>query len=90
MAKGLLIMLIVFAVIGIFGWGMNKVGNAPEAKKQRFLKFYFMGYGILLIATAIYNLFSHESPDFFIILQGIVGVIMILLAVLGKLDKQSK
>lgn len=53
-------MLIVFAVVGILGWGMNKLGNAPEAKKQRFLKYYFIAYGILLITMAIYNFISQK------------------------------
>jgi len=90
MTKGLLILLIVFAVVAIFGWGMNKLGNVSARKKQRFLKYFFIGYGILMIVLALESFFSHESIDFIPILQGILGVVMILLVVFGKLEKRSE
>ncbi len=90
MAKGLLILLIVFAVVAILGWGMNKLRIVSARKKQRFLKYYFIGYGTLMIVLAIETIYSHESFNFIPILQSILGVIMILLVVFGKLEKQSE
>lgn len=89
MLKGLVIMLIVFTVVAILGWGMNILGNASAKKKQQILKYYLVGYGILVIAIAINNYNFHESMDLFVILQGILGVVMILLAVFGKLVKET-
>ena len=90
MAKGLLILLIVFAVVAILGWGMNKLRIVPARKKQRFLKYYFIGYGTLMIVLALETSFSHNSFNFIRILQVILGVVLILMAVLGKLEKQSE
>jgi hypothetical protein len=90
MAKGLLILLIVFAVVAILGWGMNKLRIVSSRKKQRFLKYYFIGYGTLMIVLALETSFSHKNFNFIPILQGILGVIMILLVVFGKLEKQSE
>ncbi len=90
MAKGLLIMLIVFAVVAILGWGMNKLGNAPEERKRRHFKYYIIFYGIFLIGYGIYVFFTRDNADVFTIFQIILGFIFVILALFGKLEKQQR
>ena len=82
--------MIVFAVVAILGWGMNKLRIVSARKKQRFLKYYYLGYGTLMIVLALETSYSHKSFNFIRILQIILGVVLILMVVFGKLEKEAK
>ncbi len=90
MAKGLLILLIVFAVVAILGWGMNKFGNASEEKKKKFRKYFFAFYGLLLIAQGSAGLLENSGFNWMYAITIVVGIVILGAVVFGKLEKQSE
>ncbi len=78
MTKGIIIMLIVFVCVAILGWGINKLGKVPEARKQQFLKYYLVGYGIFLIGMCIERFGSQNYFDVLIIIEGLLGLFLLL------------
>lgn len=90
MAKGLLILLIVFAVVAILGWGMNKVGNASEEKKKKFRKYFFGFYGMLLIAQGSAGFLENPGFNWMYAITIVVGLVILGVVLLGKLKKSAE
>lgn len=90
MVKGLLIMLLVFALVGVFGWMALKLGNAPEEKKGRYRKYYMVLYGLLLIAQGSVTMWEDEGSNWLAALNLLLGAIFLWAAFYGKLDPSKK
>jgi len=90
MAKGLMIMLLVFLVVGILGWFMNKFGNAPEEKKKKYLKVFFGIYGLLWIGQGIFSMYESDGFDWMATAHIVLGLVFIIIAFYGKLGDPVK
>ena len=89
MGKGLLIMLIVFGVVGVLGYFMNKIGNATEAKKQNYRKVFFIVYGLLLLAQGILSSIEHKHLSWIAGAQILLGIVFIGFFIFGKPKNQK-
>ncbi len=89
MLKGLLIMLLVFLVVGILGWGLTKIGNVAEEKKFRIRKYLFAFYGLFLIAQGGMDIWEKMGIDW-MALNIPLGIIIAWAALSGKIDPPSK
>ncbi len=88
MIKGLYIMLIVFAVVAILAWVMNKLGKVSDSVRKKYMRGFFIGYGILLLVQA--GLTQGEGLDFFNVLLGLFGVFFLWHGLFGKKERTSK
>ncbi|NNC61075.1 MAG: hypothetical protein HKO11_01975 [Eudoraea sp.] len=85
MAKGLMIMLVVFLVVGILGWIMNKFGNAPEEKKKKYRKVFLGLYGLLWIGQGIFSMNESNDFDWIATAYLVLGLVLLIIAFYGKL-----
>ncbi|GGD53349.1 hypothetical protein [Muriicola marianensis] len=89
MLKGFLIMLVVFLVVAILGWGLSRFGNASEEKKVRIRKYLFSFYGLFLIIQGMSYLW--EDPQWgWQVLNIPLGLVFIWVALSGKLEPSAK
>ncbi len=89
MAKGLLIMLIVFGIVGVLGYFMNKIGNATETKKQNYRKIFLVLYGLLLLAQGILSSIEHAHLSWIAGTQILLGIVFIGIVIFGRLKNQK-
>jgi uncharacterized membrane protein len=80
MAKGLLILLVVFAIIGMLHIGTLRLINTPEQKKHKIRNVFWYIYGLV---------FSISGFDWLHVTQMGFGIGIIVLNFLGKIDVKS-
>jgi uncharacterized membrane protein len=90
MTKGIIIMLIVFAVVAILGWVLNKFGNASEEKKKKFRKYFFGFYGMLLIVQGTAGLLENPGFNWMYVVTIAVGLLIVGVVLFGKLEKSAE
>ena len=89
MLKGLGIMLLVFLLVALLGWGFGKLGNATEEKKVRVRKYFFAFYGLFLVAQGGLHLWDEKGVGW-LALNIPLGIIILWAALSGKMDPSSK
>ena len=90
MVKGLLIMLLVFAVVGILGWMGLKLGNASEEKKGRYRKYFMVLYGVLLIAQGGVTMWEDQELKWLAVLNLLLGAVFLWVSFHGKPNPSKK
>ncbi len=89
MLKGFLIMLAVFLVVALLGWGLGRIGNASEEKKVRIRKYLFSFYGLFLIFQGM--LYLWEDPQWgWQVLNIPLGLVFIWGVLSGKMELSTK
>ncbi|MGB0198549.1 MAG: hypothetical protein ACPF80_00755 [Flavobacteriaceae bacterium] len=93
MAKGLLILLVVFAIIGIIHIVMLRLINAPEQKKQKIRNVFWYMYGLVFSISGFVNLLPFNTFnggfDWLHVAQMGFGIGIIVFNFLGKIDVKS-
>jgi len=90
MGKGILILLTVFGVIAIIHFVALKSIALENKKKRRLRKIFWYVYGILFFTSGILTMIEKEQFLFFSSLQSLLGLIVIILNGLGKIEPVQK
>ncbi len=88
MVKGLGIMLLVFAVVALLGWGVTKLGRVAEDKKVRIRKYFFAFYGLFLIAQGGFHIWDEQGITW-LGLNIPLGIIIAWFALSGRMDSSA-
>jgi len=86
MEKGILILLIVFVSVGILHFISMKMMKISESKKSHYRKFFWYFYGVLFTFSGLINLIGKEELNFIFLIQMFVGISVIILNFLGKIE----
>ena len=93
MEKGLLILLVVFAIIGMLHISTLRLINTPEQKKQKIRSVFWYIYGLVFSVSGFVNLLPFNTFnggfDWLHVTQMGFGIGMIVLNFLGKIDVRS-
>ncbi len=88
MGKGLIIMLTVFVIVGILHFVSMRMMKISEIKKQKFRKVFWYFYGVIFTLSGLVNLIEKEELNFIFLTQMIVGLLIIILNFLGKIESK--
>ena len=89
MGKGLLILLATFIVVAILHVLSMKMAKISEAKKSSYRKIFWYFYGIILILSGTVNLVAKGEFYWSFSIQLLLGIIIIILNLLGKIEKKK-
>lgn len=89
MEKGVFILFIVFVIVGAIHYISLKMMAISEAKKTRFRKLFWYFYGVVFALSGGINLIEKGSFYWSFALQLVVGLVIILLNFLGKIDSKT-
>ena len=93
MTKGLLILLVVFAIIGMLHVGTLRLINTHEQKKQKIRSVFWYMYGMVFSVSGFVNLLQLNTFsggfDWLHVAQMGFGMGMIVLNFLGKIEVKS-
>ena len=90
MEKGFLILIMTFFVIGVLHFVSMKTIKLSESKKTHFRKFFWYFYGIIFMLSGGINLIENEEFHWSFTLQFIIGVVIVILNLLGKIETKTK
>lgn len=88
MGKGLIIMLTVFVIVGILHFISMRMMKISESKKQKFRKVFWYFYGVIFTLSGLVNLIEKEELNFIFLTQMIIGLLIIILNFLGKIESK--
>ncbi len=88
MGKGLIIMLTVFVIVGILHFISMRMMKFSEIKKQKFRKVFWYFYGVIFTLSGLVNLIEKEELNFIFLTQMIIGLLIIILNFLGKIESK--
>ncbi len=89
MEKGFLILIGTFVVVGVFHFISMRTMKLSETKKIHFRKFFWYFYGIIFMLSGGINLIEKGGFYWSFTLQFIIGLVIVILNVLGKLETKS-
>ena len=89
MEKGLVILFIVFVSIAILHFISIRMIRVAESKKAHYRKVFWYFYGIAFSLSGIINLIEKETLNFVFLLQSIIGIVMIALNFMGKIETKN-
>ena len=90
MEKGILILMGAFVLVGILHLVFIKTMKLSETKKTRFRKIFWYCYGILFMLSGGINQLEKETFHWSFSLQFIIGLVIVVLSVLGKIETKTK
>lgn len=90
MEKGILILMGTFVLVGILHLVSIKTMKLSETKKTRFRKYFWYCYGILFMLSGGINQLEKETFHWSFSLQFIIGLVIVALSVLGKIETKTK
>ena len=90
MEKGILILMGAFVLVGILHLVFIKTMKLSETKKTRFQKIFWYCYGILFMLSGGINQLEKETFHWSFSLQFIIGLVIVALSVLGKIETKTK
>jgi uncharacterized membrane protein len=90
MEKGILILMGTFILVGILHIVSIKTVKLSETKKTRFRKIFWCCYGILFMLSGGINQLEKETFHWSFSLQFIIGLVIVVLSVLGKIETKTK
>ena len=90
MEKGILILMGTFVLVGILHIVSMKTMKLSETKKTRFRKIFWYCYGILFMLSGGINQLEKETFHWSFSLQFIIGLVIVVLTVLGKIETKTK
>lgn len=83
---GLLILLGTFVVVGMIHFISMKMMKIPETKKTVYRNFFWYFYGIVLMFDGALNLIEKGAFYWSFTILFLVGLIIIILNLLGKIE----
>lgn len=86
---GLLILLGTFVVVGMIHFISMKMMKIPETKKTVYRKFFWYFYGIVLMFNGAFNLIEKGAYYWSFTILFLVGLIIIILNLLGKIETKG-
>ena len=89
MEKSSIIFLIVFISIAIVHFISIRMIDVAESKKSHYRKVFWYFYGIVFSLSGLINLIEKEELSFIFLLQVIIGILMIVLNFLGKIETKN-
>ncbi|MDA9056606.1 hypothetical protein N9K49_02005 [Flavobacteriaceae bacterium] len=89
MGKGLLILSIVFIVIAMIHFLSNRMMNLEDSKKSKYRKVFWYFYGVFFFLSGLINLLEKREWNLIFIFQLILGIVIIILNALGKIETKE-
>lgn len=89
MGKGFLILMGTFVLIGVLHIVSIKTMKLSETKKTRFRKIFWYCYGILFMLSGGINLIEKGEFHWSFTLQFIIGFVVVILNLLGKIETKQ-
>ena len=86
---GLLILLGTFVLVGMIHFISMKMMKIPETKKTVYRKFFWYFYGIVLMFDGAFNLIEKGAFYWSFTILFLVGLIIIILNLLGKIETKG-
>lgn len=86
---GLLILLGTFVVVGMIHFISMKMMKIPETKKTVYRNFFWYFYGIVLMFDGAFNLIEKGAFYWSFTILFLVGLIIIILNLLGKIETKG-
>ena len=90
MGKGILILLITFIVIAILHVVSMKMTKISEAKKSSYRKLFWYLYGAFFLFSGVINLLEKEAFSWIFSIEILVGLAILILNFLGKIEKKLR
>jgi uncharacterized membrane protein len=90
MEKGILILMGAFVLVGVLHLVFIKTMKLSETKKTHFRKIFWYCYGILFMLSGGINQLEKETFHWSFSLQFIIGLVIVALSVLGKIETKTK
>ncbi|MFH4969329.1 hypothetical protein V8G61_14080 [Gaetbulibacter sp. M240] len=66
-----------------------KLMKIPQAKKAKYQTVFWYFYGIVLILSGVVNLMEKDTISWVFIVELILGLIILILNILGKLNNKT-
>jgi hypothetical protein len=85
----LLILLGTFVVVGMIHFNSMKMMKIPETKKTVYRNFFWYFYGIVLMYNGALNLIEKGAFYWSFTILFLVGIIIIILNLLGKIETKG-
>lgn len=89
MKKGVFILIIVFVCIGILHFITMRLMNLEAVKKMKYIQFFWYFYGVIFCASGLVNLVEKEKFNVIFLFQFVLGLTVIFLNFLNKLNQQK-
>tara|TARA_B100000768_G_scaffold175720_1_gene187499 strand:+ start:833 stop:1105 length:273 start_codon:yes stop_codon:yes gene_type:complete len=89
MGKGFLILIVTFIVVGIIHLVSMKMTKIPETKKSSYRKVFWYFYGMFFLSSGLVNQLEKEAFSWIFSVEILVGLAILILNILGKIEKKS-
>ena len=89
MGKGFLILIVVFIVVGIIHLVSMKMTKISEIKKSSYRKVFWYFYGMFFLSSGLVNQLEKEAFSWIFSVEILVGLAILILNILGKIEKKS-
>ena len=89
MGKGLLILSIVFIVMAMIHFLSNRMMKLEGSKKSKYRNVFWYFYGIFFFLSGLINLIEKLEWNVVFIFQIILGIVIIILNALGKIETKE-
>ena len=89
MGKGFLILIVTFIVVGITHLVSMKMTKISETKKSSYRKVFWYFYGMFFLSSGVVNQLEKEAFRWIFSVEILVGLAILILNILGKIEKKS-
>jgi|TARA_B110000285_G_scaffold105397_1_gene119943 uncharacterized membrane protein len=89
MGKGFLILIVTFTVVGIIYFVSMKMTKISETKKSSYRKVFWYFYGMFFLSSGVLNQLEKEAFSWIFSVEILVGLAILILNILGKIEKKS-
>jgi uncharacterized membrane protein len=89
MGKGFLILIGTFVIVGVIHFISIRTMKLSETKKTHYRKFFWYFYGIIFMMSGGINLIEKGAFHWTFSIQFLVGLIVIILNFLGKIETKT-
>ena len=89
MGKGFLILIVTFIVVGITHLVSMKMTMISETKKSSYRKVFWYFYGMFFLSSGVVNQLEKEAFSWIFSIEILVGLAILILNILGKIEKKS-
>ena len=89
MGEGFLILIVTFIVVGIIHLVSMKMTKISETKKSSYRKVFWYFYGVFFLSSGLVNQLEKEAFSWIFSVEILVGLAILILNILGKIEKKS-
>jgi uncharacterized membrane protein len=89
MGKGFLILIGTFVIVGVIHFISIRTMKLSETKKTHYRKFFWYFYGVIFMMSGGINLIEKGAFHWTFSIQFLVGLIVIILNFLGKIETKT-